>query len=126
MSAQRTSQKPRTAPFLALLLLALLVTADVVLDWRLAVPALPPTPVLAVALVVGALLGVAVSYADAIDATPAFFENGRLLLLAMIGTLLAGLLLFPNGVPPGFDAGFFAFVWSSVAVEGAFLLQQRA
>jgi len=125
MSARSTAEKPRPLPVAALIVLALLVTGDVVLDWRLAVPDLPPAPTLAVALLAGTALGVAVSFADVIDATPAFFEDGRLFLVVMVTAIAAGFLLFPDGVPPGFAAGFFAFVWSNVAVKVAFLLRRR-
>lgn len=89
--------------------------------WQGAVPAIENEVVLLIAVGLGLVLGVSLSYGDTQGLGRRYLENTVSFLLIMMVLLGLGFLLFPEGLPPSGEIGLIVLVWSSVVAHTFFV-----
>lgn|GEM_PF-2872070 len=103
--------------------IAVLLTILVVVDWwGFAVPALPPTPRLVLAVAGGVVAGVALQVADERGLLAPFQERTVVFVFVVLGALVVGFTLFPNGLPVAVEIGVVALLWAATVTRVALYL----
>lgn len=98
--------------------LALVLTVLVVVTWwDFAVPPLPGTTDLAVAVVVGLVGGVGLQLAERLEYLRPFQENAAVFAVVMVAALAVGFTLFPDGLPVAGEVGILVLLWAAFATR---------